>query len=346
LSVEGLLLASAHLDTGRSCHHRQVSSSPRIEQGLAALRAGDAASARRAFESALAEVESGEVLEGLAEALYLEREYAAAADHYERAYSAYRRERDNLAAGRAARMVAWITGSVFGDWAVQSGWFARARTILEEAGEDRREHGWVLTMRSFSEPDAQVREALLREAIALGRRFGDPNIEFEALAYLGCLLTMTDRAEQGLAFLDEALAAACAGELTDLAVVTEHARVVVGADGRHSLVARAVGPEQYNEKPQLLCGYYTYWSGLPMNGRFETYVRPDRGFAAWPTPECCHRPSSSPRRTSVASCRRPPRRRRTPDRLPQSPASWLVACRPALVVWRRKSAMRSSWSSG
>ncbi len=65
--------------------------------------------------------------------------------------------------------------------------------------------------------------------------------------------------------------------------VTEHARVVVGADGRHSLVARAVRSEQYSEKPQLLCGYYTYWSGLPMDGRFETYVRPDRGFAAWPT---------------------------------------------------------------
>jgi flavin-dependent dehydrogenase len=65
--------------------------------------------------------------------------------------------------------------------------------------------------------------------------------------------------------------------------VTERARVVVGADGRHSPVARAVGPEQYHERPQLLCGYYTYWSGLPMEGRFETWVRPDRGFAAWPT---------------------------------------------------------------
>jgi flavin-dependent dehydrogenase len=65
--------------------------------------------------------------------------------------------------------------------------------------------------------------------------------------------------------------------------VTEHARVVVGADGRHSLVARAVRPEQYHEQPQLLAGYYTYWSGLPMDGRFETYIRPDRGFAAWPT---------------------------------------------------------------
>ncbi|HEX6790577.1 MAG TPA: FAD-dependent monooxygenase, partial [Candidatus Krumholzibacteria bacterium] len=31
--------------------------------------------------------------------------------------------------------------------------------------------------------------------------------------------------------------------------VTERARVVVGADGRHSMVAKAVGAEQYNEKP-------------------------------------------------------------------------------------------------
>ena len=65
--------------------------------------------------------------------------------------------------------------------------------------------------------------------------------------------------------------------------VTERARVVIGADGRNSLVARAVRPEQYNEKPPILQGYYSYWSGLPMGGRFETYVRPLRGFAAWPT---------------------------------------------------------------
>ena len=65
--------------------------------------------------------------------------------------------------------------------------------------------------------------------------------------------------------------------------VTEEARLVIGADGRSSLVAEQVKAEQYNEKPQLLAGYYSYWSGLPMNGRFETYVRPERGFAAWPT---------------------------------------------------------------
>jgi len=65
--------------------------------------------------------------------------------------------------------------------------------------------------------------------------------------------------------------------------VVEHARVVVGADGLHSLVARTVGAEQYHEKPVLEAAYYTYWSGLPMNGRFEAYDRGDRAWAAWPT---------------------------------------------------------------
>jgi 2-polyprenyl-6-methoxyphenol hydroxylase-like FAD-dependent oxidoreductase len=65
--------------------------------------------------------------------------------------------------------------------------------------------------------------------------------------------------------------------------VTEHARAVVGADGRHSTVARAVQPEEYHQQPPLQVSYYSYWSGLPMDGRFETYIRPDRGFAAWPT---------------------------------------------------------------
>ena len=65
--------------------------------------------------------------------------------------------------------------------------------------------------------------------------------------------------------------------------VTERSRVVIGADGRHSTVARAVKPEQYNERPELESSYYTYFSGLPMNGRFEAYDRADRAWAAWAT---------------------------------------------------------------
>jgi 2-polyprenyl-6-methoxyphenol hydroxylase-like FAD-dependent oxidoreductase len=65
--------------------------------------------------------------------------------------------------------------------------------------------------------------------------------------------------------------------------VDERAQVTVGADGLHSFIAKAVEPESYREKPRLLAGYYSYWRGLPMSGRFETYARRMRGFAAWPT---------------------------------------------------------------
>jgi flavin-dependent dehydrogenase len=65
--------------------------------------------------------------------------------------------------------------------------------------------------------------------------------------------------------------------------VTEHADVVVGADGRHSMLSETVHPEQYREKPPLLAGYYSYWRGLPTDDRFETFVRDKRAFAAMPT---------------------------------------------------------------
>jgi 2-polyprenyl-6-methoxyphenol hydroxylase-like FAD-dependent oxidoreductase len=65
--------------------------------------------------------------------------------------------------------------------------------------------------------------------------------------------------------------------------VVERATVVVGADGHRSKLARAVGANQYNERPMLLAGYYSYWSGLPMDGRYEVYIRERRGFAAAPT---------------------------------------------------------------
>lgn len=67
------------------------------------------------------------------------------------------------------------------------------------------------------------------------------------------------------------------------APVIERARFVVGADGRHSVVAEKVRPEAYHERAPILAGYYSYWSGLPTEGRFEAYNLPHRGFAAWPT---------------------------------------------------------------
>jgi flavin-dependent dehydrogenase len=69
------------------------------------------------------------------------------------------------------------------------------------------------------------------------------------------------------------------------AAVTERARVVVGADGVHSRVAQAVRPDHDHAAPRLQCSYYAYFTGLPMDGRYEVHLRPDRGrgFGAIPT---------------------------------------------------------------
>jgi flavin-dependent dehydrogenase len=55
----------------------------------------------------------------------------------------------------------------------------------------------------------------------------------------------------------------------------ERARVVVGADGRNSFVAKAVGATTYDERPGLACAYYTYWSGVE-DGSVELYPRDGR----------------------------------------------------------------------
>jgi flavin-dependent dehydrogenase len=84
--------------------------------------------------------------------------------------------------------------------------------------------------------------------------------------------------------IDDGVVTGIRGHAKGAPTVTERARVVVGADGRHSLVAKAVRPERYNEAPLLAVAYYAYWSGMPVDG-FENYIRAedDRGWAAIPT---------------------------------------------------------------
>jgi flavin-dependent dehydrogenase len=66
--------------------------------------------------------------------------------------------------------------------------------------------------------------------------------------------------------------------------VRERARLVVGADGRHSAVAKAVEAPAYHVREPMTVGYYTYWAGLPLRGG-ELYARPEarRLVGAWPT---------------------------------------------------------------
>jgi flavin-dependent dehydrogenase len=53
-------------------------------------------------------------------------------------------------------------------------------------------------------------------------------------------------------------------------LVEERARVVIGADGKRSLIARLVAARSYFEEPARTALYYSYWSGVPTD-QMEVY---------------------------------------------------------------------------
>jgi flavin-dependent dehydrogenase len=63
---------------------------------------------------------------------------------------------------------------------------------------------------------------------------------------------------------------------------TEQATLVIGADGKRSFVAEAVGARRYLERPVRSFASYTYWAGLPVTTG-EIYQRPGRAVAVFPT---------------------------------------------------------------
>jgi 2-polyprenyl-6-methoxyphenol hydroxylase-like FAD-dependent oxidoreductase len=60
------------------------------------------------------------------------------------------------------------------------------------------------------------------------------------------------------------------------------ARIVIGADGKNSHVARLAGATTYHEKPKLQYAYYTYFRDLPTDG-MQAYIQPFRGFGVMPS---------------------------------------------------------------
>jgi flavin-dependent dehydrogenase len=72
------------------------------------------------------------------------------------------------------------------------------------------------------------------------------------------------------------------GHGQDGASVTERARIVIGADGKHSKIAQLVEAPRYKEVPSLTCWYMSYWSGYPSEG-LEVNWRHHRIIFSFPT---------------------------------------------------------------
>jgi DNA-binding CsgD family transcriptional regulator len=112
--------------------------------------------------------------------------------------------------------LAWEYRAYRGEPAVSDGWLGRARRLLE-GHTPTRELGWLaLREASFALPGnpALARERSA-EAESLGRELGDIDLEMTASALTGLALVSEGEIVAGMARLDEATAAATAGEMSD-----------------------------------------------------------------------------------------------------------------------------------
>jgi DNA-binding CsgD family transcriptional regulator len=163
--------------------------------------------------------ETGVSLETRGKAQYFDAEYSEAIELYEQAFSAYRSEDDVLGAARSARTVWWLRANIYGDWAVANGWMQRALTVLAPAREGSQEWGWVLVARARGGQGLEEQRRLLLEAGDIARKSGDSDLEVEAISFLGVMLVLSGFSEEGMVYIDEALAVVCAGDAQELATV-------------------------------------------------------------------------------------------------------------------------------
>ena len=182
-----------------------------LATGSAALAAGQWAGARAAYEDALAREPTAEAHAGLADLLWWVGETQASVQHHERAYAAFR-HRDDLPNAAMGAVGLYLTyRASLGRTAVARGWVARAARMVEEAGLAPLA-GWVALLRAHDSADAVAAERWATEAREAAGRYGDADLELCALSQLGAALVQQGRREEGTTLLDEAMAAALAGE--------------------------------------------------------------------------------------------------------------------------------------
>jgi LuxR family transcriptional regulator, maltose regulon positive regulatory protein len=181
--------------------------------GWSELRAGRWEGARDAFAAA---EETAPTLEGLSWAAWWLDDAEAVFAARERAYRLYRTVGDDAG---AARMATWLAADELdfhGAATVAGGWLQRARRLLDplEAGPD---HGWLAFHEGYvahASGDGARAVELAVSAAELGRRFDVPDLEMLGLGLQGAALVAAAHVEEGMHCLDEATAAALAGEAT------------------------------------------------------------------------------------------------------------------------------------
>ena len=209
-----------------------------IAPARAAYERGDWKSAHEALSRAAERTALGpDDLWRLATAAYLIGRDNEFIDVLERVHAALRESGD---AGGAARAAFWIGLHLGeqGDGARATGWFGRARRVLEDVDGERVEAGYLLLPAvrqrlAAGDPEGAARHA--QEAAATGQRFGDRDLVALAIHMKGRALLAGGQVEAGLALLDEAMVAVVSEELSPVVRGLIYCSVISACRGIYDL---------------------------------------------------------------------------------------------------------------
>jgi DNA-binding CsgD family transcriptional regulator len=191
-----------------------------LREGEAAIAAADWETARACLERVLEHWESAEALIELSKIAMIEREYDRAIELKERAFELQKGAGQMEAASLNAIWLTFMYVTYHGNISVGLGWKERASSVLDGV-EECAAHGWVTLLEAPFTRDPVERERLAVSALSIARRFGEVDLEIEALSLRGEALVVSGRVLEGMHMLDEAMAAVTAGRVRDHFVLGE-----------------------------------------------------------------------------------------------------------------------------
>jgi ATP/maltotriose-dependent transcriptional regulator MalT len=226
-----------------------------VARGTEAFRARDWTGARDHLRPALAGDAPDEALEMLAVASWWLDDGSTAQQARERQFRSRRRAGDDAGAARTAIALAW-DATIFGtDTAVARGWAARARRLLQglPLGE---EQVWLALREATLEPTGS---AAFGDVRRLAHSLDAFDAEMTAAVLEGDARVAEGHVDEGLACMDEALAAACGDELEHPIAITFACCQLFAACGRVRDYDHAF---QWCQRVADLCERRNIWSVL------------------------------------------------------------------------------------
>ncbi len=191
--------------------------------GLKALSTGEWEKAKDCFEEALKIDTSPIVLEELAWANWWLNDAQSVFEYRAKAYNLFLEEDDKLGAARNACWIGVDYIEFKGEFAIASGWFKRAESLLEGLPESW-EHGMMKILKArwafMADKNSDLALKLLDESLVFGKSQNYFDIEMVAEALKGFILVVEGKISEGMPLLDEATLLATTSEKMDLNFTT------------------------------------------------------------------------------------------------------------------------------